>query len=210
MRIIDISVPVRDDMPVWPGDPPAHIDRAKAIAKGDPCNVSRLSLGAHTGTHVDAPYHFIEKGRRMEGIPLDVLMGPCRVIEAAPGPLIERKDLERYGIEPRGRVLFKTANSALWRSHPAEFRKNFTALSPGAAAFLAEREALLVGIDYLSIESFHAEGGLVHRTLLGKNIVILEGLDLSCATPGNWELICLPLSIPGAEGAPARAILREL
>ena len=208
MKLIDISMPIGEAMTVWPGDPAPRLERVRSIGRGDACNLTRILLGAHTGTHVDAPHHFIDEGERIEGIPLDSLIGPCRVVATAPGPLVERDDLERQGIGERERILLKTDNSSRRHALGGEFRRDFTALSSGAAAYLAERETLLLGIDCLSVEPFDSPGNPVHRILLGKKIVLLEGLDLSRVEPGPWELLCLPLSIPGIEGAPARAVLR--
>ncbi|MBN2078178.1 MAG: cyclase family protein [Spirochaetes bacterium] len=208
LRLVDISVPIGEKMTIWPGDPRPRIERVRSIPRGDACNLSRIVIGAHAGTHVDAPHHFFEEGRRVDSIPLASLIGPCRVIETASGPLVERRELEACGIGKGERILLKTKNSSLRRNGAGEFREDFTALSEGAAEYLVEMHTLLVGIDYLSVESFHAPGNPVHLHLLGNNVVLLEGLDLSRVEPGPWELICLPLNIPGLEGAPARAVLR--
>ncbi len=209
-HLVDISLPIGEAMTVWPGDPRPILEGTRSISRGDTCNLTRIVFGAHTGTHVDAPYHFIEEGHRVDSIPLAALIGPCRVIETAPGTLIVREDLEGRGIGKGERLLLKTDNSSYWEKGIDAFREDFTALSRGAAEYLVEMETLLVGIDYLSVESFHAPGNPVHRLLLGNSIIILEGLDLSRVEAGPWELICLPLNIPGLEGAPARAVLRAL
>lgn len=210
MRLIDISVPISAALAVWPGDPPVALERASSIDRGDECNVTMIRMGAHTGTHLDAPLHFLADGPPVDSIPAGTLIGPCRVIELAAHPLIERRDIERHDLGGQSRILFKTGNSLLWDEHPAEFRRDYVSLGLDAARYLVETGVRLVGIDYLSIESFEAPDHPVHRLLLRNNIAILEGINLAAAGPGDYELICLPLKIRGAEGAPARAFLREI
>ncbi len=211
MKLYDITVPISVDIPVWPGDPPARLERMKSIINGDSCNVTAITMGAHTGTHIDAPYHFLEHGGNMDAIPLDILNGRCRVIETGAEPIIEKKHIDGAGIKEGERILFKTGNSELWKKINAVFREDFIALGLSAAEYLVERGAVLVGIDYLSIEAFNAEeGNPVHKILLRNNIVILEGLDLSAVPAGDYDLLCLPLKISNAEGSPARAVLREI
>ncbi len=210
MKIYDITVPIRAAMPVYEGDPGVKIDAWSAFAKGDSSNVSLLNFGAHTGTHVDAPAHFIEGARRIDSLALEVLIGPARVIRVPDdmneidAAFIERCDLG--GIE---RVIFHTRNSALWGEG---FRKDFTHLLPQAAQMLVERGIKLVGTDYLSIEKFHSGHHKTHLTLLSNDVVIVEGLNLSDVPDGDYELICLPLKIAdgAGDGAPARAVLRTL
>jgi len=210
VRIYDITVPIAEGMPLWPGDPAVRLERVKSIKKGDPCNVSSLSMGMHTGTHIDAPFHYLDRGAKIDSVPLETLNGPCRVIEVDAGPLIERRHLEDAGIRKGGRVLFKTRNSGLWRKGNTGFNEDFVALGLSAAEYLAERGVILAGIDYLSIEAFPAgEGNPVHKELLRNSIVVLEGLDLSAVPAGRYDLVCLPLKISGAEGAPVRAFLRD-
>jgi arylformamidase len=191
MRIVDVSVPVRPGMIVYPGDPEVRLERVSSIADGEGFNLSRLDLGVHSGTHVDAPLHFVEDGASVETLALDVLVGPCVVVEG----------LEVAAV-PAGaeRVLFKTANSRLWERD--EFSENFLALDGEAARALVAAGVRLVGIDYLTIGDEEA-----HRVLLGAGVVAVEGLDLREVEPGDYRLVCAPLKLEGAEGAPARVLL---
>jgi arylformamidase len=180
---IDISVQLRDGMVVWPGDPPTRIERISAIERGEAENISAMSLCLHAGTHIDAPLHYFEGGAAIDRLPFDAVIGPARVILGA--------DLAGQKIRRGERILFKTRNSGV-------------CLTPEAAECLAARGIRAVGIDDLSIG-----GERVHKILLGAGIWIIEGLDLSAVEPGNYDLVCLPLSIPGSDGAPARAVLRH-
>ena len=191
MRIIDVSVPVRPGMITYPGDPEVRLERVSSIADGDGVNLSRLDLGVHSGTHVDAPLHFLDGGRSVETLPLDVLVGPCVVVDGLDPTAVPA------GAE---RVLFKTPNSRLWERD--EFSEDFVGLDGEAARALVAGGLRLVGIDYLSIGDEEA-----HRILLGAGVVAVEGLDLREAEPGEYRLICAPLKLEGAEGAPARVLL---
>jgi arylformamidase len=190
----------------WPDNPPIELVRTMDMAKGDPATVSRLSLGVHTGTHVDAPVHFVADGAGVDAIPLDRLLGEARVVEVGEGPSIGAAQLSAVDPRPGERLLFKTRNSTrCWKTD--RFLSDFVHLSPEAAALLADRRVLTVGIDYLSIAGME-EGVPTHVALLEKGICIIEGLDLSSVQPGSYELICLPLRLAGADGAPARVLLR--
>ena len=191
MQIIDVSVPVRPGMITYPGDPEVRLERVSSIGAGDVVNLSRLDLGVHSGTHVDAPLHFLDGGRSVETLPLDVLVGPCVVVDGLDPAAVPA------GAE---RVLFKTPNSRLWER--AEFSEDFVALDAEAARALVGRGVRLVGIDYLSIGDEEA-----HRVLLGAGVVAVEGLDLREVEPGEYRLVCAPLKLEGAEGAPARVLL---
>jgi len=210
MKLYDITVPTSEETPVYAGDPNVEITIANSIEKGDAANVSRLCFGAHTATHVDAPNHFIEGARRVHELELEKLLGKCRVVEIDETVMAiganHIADLE--GVE---RVLFKTRNSNFWADLPQGFRKDFTYIEPEAAKKLVGLGVKLVGIDYLSVEKFGAETFDTHITLLEKEVVIIEGLDLRAVTAGDYELICLPLKIVGGtgDGAPSRAILRQ-
>ena len=206
MAWIDISLPIRDGMVVYEGDPAVSVTAAMSRDRGDPANVSLLRLGSHTGTHVDAPAHFIDGTASVDALALDVLIGPALVAELTTPALVERADLAALPLDGHTRLLLKTRNSALWDT--AAFSRDYVGMSLDAARFLVERGLRLVGIDYLSIEAFAAGGHPVHTTLLGAGVVILEGLDLRRAAPGVYELICLPLRLAGADGAPCRAVLR--
>jgi arylformamidase len=211
MKIYDVTVPISSETPIYEGDPPAKIDLCKSIARGDAANVSQICVGVHTASHVDAPNHFIEGGARVHEIPLGSLIGNCRVLELSD---------EITSIEPEHlgnlanveRILFKTRNSAFWNTPEDGFRTDFTYISPEAARVLAGSGLKLVGIDYLSVEKFGSEDFATHITLLEKNIVIVEGLDLREVPAGDYEIICLPLKYigGGGDGSPARTILRTV
>ena len=206
MALIDISLPIREGMIVYEGDPGILVSSALSLDRGDPANVSTLRLGSHTGTHVDAPLHFIPGGASVDTLDLDVLIGRALVAEVKTDRMIERAHLEALPLAGHTRVLLKTLNSALWDR--GSFAREYVALAEDAARLLIERGVKLVGVDYLSIEAFGATGHPVHRTLLGAGLVILEGLDFRRVSPGVYELYCLPLRIAGGDGSPCRAILR--
>jgi arylformamidase len=206
MRIIDISVPVRPDMIVYEGDPPVRREVVQSITGGAICNVSRLDCGVHTGTHIDAPVHFIEGAPGIEATPLDALIGPCDVIDATQvAGDIDAAALDRLAL-PHGaeRLLFKTRNSRLWDRDA--FTADFAGLTADAAVVLVARGVRLVGMDYLSIAPAR-DPAPAHLALLQAGVVILEGLDLRAVTPGVYRLVCLPLRLDGSDGAPARAVL---
>ena len=206
MKIFDVTIGIGAGTPIYAGDPPALVESVKRLAGGDSANVSKLAFGAHTGTHVDAPNHFIDGTRRVDQIDLNKLIGPCRVIRVPDD--VQTIEPENTGdVEGIERVIFKTKNSAFWND--GEFHSDFAHLSPAAAETLVANGVKLVGIDYLSIEKFHSGDHAVHKAFLSKEIVILEGLDLRAVEPGDYELICLPLKFVGGEGdgAPARAVL---
>jgi arylformamidase len=212
MTLIDVSVPIHAGMPIYEGDPPVEVTMHTAIAAGAPADVRRLVLGTHTGTHVDAPAHFIAGGATVDRLPLDVLVGPARVALPRPHAVITRESLE--ALCPRGaprrpedeRLLLKTSNSAGWAL--GRFTREYVALDAGAADWIVERGVRLVGIDGLSVDPWDSPGFPAHRRLLGAGVVILEGLDLSRVEPGACELLCLPLPLRGLDGAPCRALLR--
>ena len=205
---IDISVPVRSGMVHWPGDPEFHIERALDMEKGDPCTVSRVSMGVHTGTHMDAPLHFIPAGVSIDKMPLTATIGPARVIHVFDGESIKPGELERHRIEKGERILFRTSNSDRgWKTDA--FLEDFVYISHEAARYLADCEISSVGVDYLSVGGYTKDGPETHQALLGAGIWVIEGLNLSGIDPGAYELICLPLRLVGAEGSPARAIVRR-
>ena len=206
MPFIDISLPIREGMIVYEGDPDITVSSALSLERGDPANVSSLRLGSHTGTHMDAPLHFISGGLGIDTLPLDLLIGPALVAEVDATRLIEPSHLEKLPLADHQRLLLKTRNSGLWDR--ASFSRDYVALSLASAKLLIERGVKLVGVDYLSIEAFGADGHPVHKTLLGAGMVILEGLDFRRVTPGTYELYCLPLRIAGGDGSPCRAVLR--
>ena len=210
MAIYDITVPIRPGMPIYEGDPAVEIAAWSALQKGDSANVSFLHFGAHTGTHVDAPAHFIEGARKIDALSLDVLIGPARVIRVPDEVAeIDPEFLAGCDLDQVERVLFHTRNSNFWSEG---FRKDFTHLLPEAAENLVEMGIKLVGTDYLSIEKFHSGHHRTHLALLSQSVVIVEGLNLSDVPAADYELICLPLKIAdgAGDGAPARVVLRTL
>src|SRR5260370_42182188 len=210
MKIFDVTVSIHARMPIYEGDPGVKVEPWSSLAKGDSANVSFLHVGAHTGTHVDAPAHFIEGGRKIDALPLDVLIGPARVLRVPDdigeigSDFISAADIG--GVE---RVLFHTRNSNFWSEG---FRKDFTHLLPEAAEMMVEMGIKLVGTDYLSIHKFHSGHHRTHLALLSHSVVIVERLNLNAVPAGDYELICLPLKIAdgAGDGAPARVVLRSL
>jgi len=199
-------MPVRDGMAHWPGDPVPRVERIAELAAGDPATVSQIAFSAHTGTHVDAPLHFIAGGRALDEMPLDAMIGPARVIAARDRTAVGAEELRRHAIRRGERVLLRTRNSDRATGHD-RFTEEFVALAPDGARFLAGRGVRVVGIDALSIDRYADRSFGSHLALLGAGIWIIEGLDLSGVAPGRYELVCLPLRIAGGEAAPARAAL---
>ena len=209
MAIYDISLPISESLVVWPDDPGIQLTHASHLDRGDPCTVTHLSLGAHTGTHVDAPAHFISGGPGIERLDLEVLVGPALVVHALEVDALSADVLEGLNIPPgTERLLFRTRNSACWARGDADFDESFVAITEDGARWLVERGVRLVGIDYLSVGPFRDTIG-THQVLLGAGVIALEGLDLGRIVPGVYQLYCLPLKIVGCDGAPARAILTE-
>lgn len=208
-RVIDVSLPLAPDLPVWPGDPAFAVDPVAQIAAGDVCNVGRLTMSSHAGTHVDAPRHFFDAGATADELAPARLIGPCVVVRVA-GEVrrIEPEHLAAANI-PVGttRLLLRTANSDRWRTTSEADVTDGVALSPAAARWIVAREIDVIGIDGLSIEAADDAANETHRTLLGAGVLIIEGLDLSDVEPGRYGLICLPLRVAGGDGAPARALL---
>jgi arylformamidase len=209
MRIFDVSLTISPDMPVWPGDPPVILERVASTDSGDDVNLSRLSMSVHSGTHVDAPFHFLGGNTvTVEQLSLSVLSGRVYVLQIEDRiKLITQEILIQSGIPARTRrLLFKTGNSSNWEKGERRFHTDFTALSPEAASYLVERGIKLIGVDYLSVAPF-ADGAPTHKILLEAGIIIVEGLDLSQVSPGRYMLYCLPLKLHSSDGAPARVIL---
>lgn len=206
---IDISVGLHDGMVHFPDNPPIQIGFVKAIDKGDVCNVSKISMGVHSGTHMDAPLHFLQDGRSIDTMPLSATIGRARVIEILDTESIKVAELEPYHIQMGERILFKTINSThYWQTDV--FEKNFVFISKEAAEYLGKVRIQTVGVDYLSVGSYFKGSPETHRALLGAGVWIIEGLNLAPVAAGEYELICLPLKIIGSEGAPARAILKKM
>ncbi len=206
-RIYDVTVPLSASIPTFPGDPPFQMDFTHRIDDGQPYNVARLTMGAHAGTHVDAPYHFLADGATVDQLPLEMLLGKARVVEVAAREKIERADLEALDLRDDLRILLKTRMSGQMRT--PQFQEDFVYLTPDAAVYLVQAGIKLVGIDYLSVEQFGSHDFPAHHALLGAGVVIIEGLDLSQVEAGDYEMVCLPLRIAGADGSPARVVLRS-
>ncbi len=209
MRIYDISLSISPKMPTWPGDPKIQIERIQKIEEGASANVTHLNMTAHTGTHVDAPYHFLGgEAATIEQLDITLFTGRAYILHLADEvDIITAKILKEAEIPPKTRrLLLRTKNSQHWKNQDGEFDKNFVAISPDGAQYLVDRGIKLVGVDYLSVAPYE-DGATTHKILLSAGVVILEGLDLSEISQGRYTLYCLPLKIDGADGAPARAIL---
>ena len=211
MTIYDVSVALAEDTPTYPGDPNIEISQFLSLDNGDPANVSVIRFGAHSGTHVDAPAHFISGAPRVESLSLETLIGPAQVIEVpASVDVIDAEFIDNHFVAGSTRVLFKTRNSSFWNNSHAGFRSDYTSLDASAAGKLVDLGVKLIGIDYLSIEKFGSATFETHHALLSHGLVIIEGLDLREISAGSYELICLPLRIAAGsgDGAPARVVLR--
>ena len=208
LEILDISLPIFPGMPTWPGDPAPTLEPVTTLA----CHgiqTSRLILGTHTGTHLDAPRHFIPGGRTVEQLDLQALVGPCQVIEVVHGSgRLSQADLRPFDLQPGARVLLKTQRSP--RPNPLIFAPDFIALDPAAADYLCERRVRLVGIDSPSIDAWDVGDFPCHKRLLGADILLLENLVLQHVAPGAYGLIAVPLNLVGADGCPVRALLTRL
>jgi len=208
MKLFDVTVPISERVPIYKGDPGVKLESIKRMAGGDSANQSNLTFGAHTGTHVDAPNHFVDGARRVDELDLEKLLGMCRVVRVSDD--VDVIEPEHFGvISGVERIIFKTKNSAFWNER--DFRTDLAYLSPVAAQTLVRHGIKLVGIDYFSIEKYHSGDHAVHIALLKSEVVILEGLDLREVEPGDYEIICLPLKYVGGEGdgSPARTILLQ-
>jgi arylformamidase len=209
VKVHDISLTLRQRMPVYPGEPTPLLEPTWQMERGDFCNVSRLTIATHTGTHIDAPLHFLPGGTPVDQLSVDVLVGPALVVEMAVEQEITAADLEAAAIPPgTERILFKTRNSRLLDDE--DFRRDFVYLALDAARWLVERGVRLLAIDYLSVEQMDTQPNVVHQTLLRAGVVIVEGADLRQVAPGSYLLACLPLKIEGADGSPVRAVLVEM
>ncbi len=205
---IDISVPLHNGMAHWPGDRPFELTRDADMGAGSDYNLSSFSTSAHAGTHMDAPLHFVAGAPAIDEVPFAAVIGPARVIEVADARWITLAEVQAQGIQAGERILFKTRNSAQpW--HDRAFQENFVAIPADTARYLAQVRPKLVGVDYLSVGGYEADGPETHRALLGAGIWVVEGLSLYGVPAGKYELICLPLRMAGSEGAPARALLRR-
>jgi len=209
-KIIDISVPMHSDMPIWPGSVGLQIRRIKRLERGDPGNISRLDCDIHTGTHVDAPLHFIRDGDSIDQIPLDIFCGPAFIATLSQVDAITANDLIALSL-PKGikRFLLKTRNSELWKKEEQDFSPDYVALTADAARWVVNQGIRLIGVDYLSVQRYQ-DSPETHKILLRAKVIIVESLNLADVTSGWYELICLPLKLVGTEGALARAVLRSV
>lgn len=206
---IDISAPLTNGITHWPGDPKVEIRRIHDMKDGDTDNLTHISMCTHSGTHMDAPCHFTKSGKTIYKMPLSAAIGKARVLEITGKEYITAEELRPHRIRKGERLLFKTKNSKTrWDNKP--FMENFVHLSTDAAKFLAKREIQTIGIDYLSIGGYNGNVIDVHNIILKAGIWVIEGLNLTKVTPGNYELICLPIKITDADGAPSRALIRPI
>ncbi|MGF1590708.1 MAG: cyclase family protein [Pleurocapsa sp.] len=206
---IDISLTIHPGMPYWPDNPAVSVEPSQCLAHGDVCNVSKMTIGTHTGTHVDGINHFIKGGIGIDQMPLDATIGVARVIEIKDPQQIKLAEIEPHNIQAGERILFKTQNSdrAL---KSAQFVEDFVHISTEAAHYLAEKKVRTVGVDYLSVGGYQGNVIEVHHALLGSGIWAIEGLNLAQVEPGKYELICLPIKLKDGDGGLARAILRPI
>ncbi len=209
MAVYDVTLPLRPGMVVWPGDREFRLHPSVEPDADNPFTVSEMQLSVHTGTHVDAPRHIFAGREGVETLPLDVLIGPARVVDARGVPALTASVLARLDIPQVPRLLFLTDNTVRGLVHAPRFHEDFVAVTADGARWLVERGVRLVGIDYLSIAPFD-EAVEPHRVLLAAGVVVVEGLDLTNVPPGDYELLCLPMKVVGADGAPARVVLRDL
>jgi arylformamidase len=207
MPLYDATLPIREGMVTFPGDPPFQMQPFFQRRNGDPFDLALLSMGTHLGTHVDPPAHYFDGGSTVDQLPLEAMMGPGVVLDMRGRPWIDRQALESSSLGDHTRVLLKTDNGP-WLLEPP-FREDYVHLTEDGAKYLVERGVQLVGIDYLSIEQYKNPGAPVHRTLLKASIVVLECVHLLDIPEGDCEIICLPLRIQGGDGAPARVCVRK-
>ena len=207
-QYFDVTLPFSPSLPAWPGEPTAKVKRIKSIGANDPANVTYLETHVHFGTHLDAPRHFIENGGTVETLSLDAMIGPAWVVDTRGESAVTASVLEASAIpDTVERLICKTDNSELWNTPSHKFFADFVAISPDGAKWIVDRNIRLVGIDYLSVETYHTTDFATHYTLLGANIVAVEGLDLRAVQTGLYEMACLPMKIVGADGAPTRVVL---
>lgn len=208
MHTYDLTLTISPEIPVWPGDPSVDLHRVSKIEEGANANVSHIKMSVHTGTHVDAPIHFLENGKSVDELPLNILMGRAYVVHLRDSVnLITAEILDSADIPPRTRrVLMRTRNSVIWTKGNLPFQENFVAIDEGAAEYLVKRGVKLVGVDYLSVAPYK-NSAPTHKILLKAGLVVVEGLNLSKVSQGRYNFFCLPLKLAGSDGSPARAIL---
>ncbi len=207
MSFYDISLKLSGETVRWVTSPPFELAERRRMSKGDPNNSSAVNMSVHSGTHIDAPFHFVEQGTTIDQLPLERFIGPALVYSVETERYITKEHVAGIRLEGVTRVLFKTHNSGLL--HQREYDPDFAAFSVEAAQSLVELGVELVGLDYLSVA--HAdEQAPVHRAFLDHGVILLEGIDLSEVAPGHYELMCLPIKLGDSDGAPCRAVLRDL
>ncbi|MCA9925496.1 MAG: cyclase family protein [Anaerolineales bacterium] len=207
MTIYDITLPISPELVVWPGDPPIEVSQVMQLARGDVCTLTHVAMSAHTGTHLDAPAHFILGGGTVESLDLNLLMGPALVVDVGDAAAVTAVTLNALNIPPNTeRLLLKSKNSARWAVGESSFYMPFVAIEADGAQWLVDHGVKLVGVDYLSIAPFH-DVEPTHKILLGAEVIAVEGLNLHGIVPGAYELICLPMKIADSDGAPVRAVL---
>ena len=205
---LDVSIPIHNAMHGWPGSPPTFVTMHLGTAKGDVCNVSAIQFNSHTGTHMDAPVHFLHGAKTMDDLPWEAVIGPARVVEIKDRKAIKSAELKKIKPREGERLLFKTRNSAVSYRKP-EFDKNFVYISKEGAQYLVDCGVRTVGVDYFSVGGFYRDGIETHHALLKAEIWIIEGLNLSGVKPGDYDLICLPIKLHKGDGAPARCLVRQ-
>jgi arylformamidase len=203
----DASIPLKQGMLSFPGDPVFELQQAFQTSAGDAFNLSTLRMGTHTGTHIDPPAHYLVNGQTVDQLPLDTLIGPGIVLDLRSHACIDRCLLERSPLQDFKRILFKTDNSPKLLAR--QFTPDYVYLTDDGAEFLIERGTILVGIDYLSIEQYGNKGAPVHHRLLGAGVVVVEAVNLALTPPGPCDIFCLPLNIHQGDGAPARVVIRR-
>lgn len=205
MRLYDATLPIREGMVTFPGDPPFRLEPFFQRRKGDPFDLALMSMGTHLGTHVDPPAHYLDNGTTVDQLPLEALVGPGIVLDMRGRARVDPQALEASGLGNHTRVLLKTDNGPFLLE--PSLREEYVHLTEDGAQWLVEHGVRLVGIDYLSIERFRNPGAPVHRALLKAGVVVVEGVHLLDVPEGPCVVVCLPLRIQGADGAPARVIL---
>jgi len=205
----DISVPIRSGMVHWPGDPEIEVRHMSRMKEGAMCNVTALKMGTHTGTHMDAPLHFVDDGATMDSLDFDAVIGPARVVEILNEKAVTLQELSRHDLKRGERILLKTVNSTIAWSDEDRFHEDYVYIAEDAARLMVEAGIAMVGIDYLSVGGFHHDMVETHETLLKGGVWILEGIQLKGVSGGDYDLCCLPIRTEGAEGAPARAVIRR-
>jgi arylformamidase len=207
MKLIDVTVPLDATLPTYPGNTPFTLEAVKRIARGDSSNVSTLHMSAHGGTHVDAPRHYFDDAPGADALALELLLGRTRVVEITSRSGIGAEELVDLDLSDDIRILFKTTNSRLWGS--PEFHTDYVGVTASGAEHLIAHGIKVVGVDYLTVEEFKKPGAPAHHVLLGGGAIIIEGLNLRDVEPGIYDMLCLPLRVVGADGAPARVLLRR-